>query len=89
MGSTTARGYGREHQRLRREWSPIVDSGQAYCHAVRCLHGERWIQPGAAWDLGHTPDRTAWTGPEHPLCNRSDGGRRRGLRVPMMTRWEL
>lgn len=73
---TTARGYGWEHQKLRNQWKPIVELGLAQCHAESCLMADRWIPPGAAWDLGHTPDRTAWTGPEHTRCNRADGARR-------------
>jgi hypothetical protein len=74
--TTTARGYGYQHQQLRNKWQTIVDQGHAYCHATICLQPSRHIPPGTPWDLGHTTDRTAWTGPEHPLCNRSEGGRR-------------
>ena len=81
-GSTTERGYGAEHRAERERWRPTVEAGQAMCHATRCLieedAGTRSIQPTAKWDLGHTPDRSAWTGPEHERCNRADGGRRRG-----------
>jgi hypothetical protein len=69
-GKTTARGYGAQHQQLRAEWAPLVDAGQVAC--ARC--GQP-IEPGAPWDLGHTDDRTAWTGPEHATCNRAAGGR--------------
>lgn len=88
--STTARGYGSEHQRLRAQWLPTVESGEAYCHAARCLMKTRWIPPGTPWDLGHTTFRTAWTGPEHPLCNRSEGGRRSHESQPLQrNRWVL
>ena len=76
------RGYDGEHERLRARWAPLVAAGQVDCHAARCLRWSRRILPGAAWDLGHTPDRSGWTGPEHPACNRSEGAargnRRRG-----------
>jgi hypothetical protein len=75
-GSTAQRGYGGDHQRLRAQWKPTVDAGQAYCHAVICLKPARHITPGTPWHLGHTPDRTAWTGPEHEQCNESEAARR-------------
>lgn len=90
MASTAQRGYGTDHQRLRAQWQPVVDAGQAHCHAVVCLLPTRWIAPGSHWDLGHTPDRTAYTGPEHRTCNRSEGARRgnarrRRTRMPLKT----
>jgi hypothetical protein len=73
---TTARGYGAKHQQLRDEWTPKVDAGLVDCHADTCIEPARHIAPGTEWDLGHTPDRTRWTGPEHRRCNRAEGGRR-------------
>jgi hypothetical protein len=75
-GNTTDRGYGSEHQKLRKQWAPIVAAGQATCHSRRCLHHTRTIHPGQRWVLGHTDDRTTWTGPEHQRCGLSDGARR-------------
>jgi hypothetical protein len=75
-GETTARGYGADHQRLRAQWDAYVQAGDAHCHAAICLEQTRWISPGTAWDLGHTPDRQAYTGPEHARCNRTEGARR-------------
>lgn len=80
-GTTTQRGYGSTHQAERRKWKPIVDAGQAHCHAAVCLQLTRRINPGEPWDLGHTPDRTAYTGPEHASCNRADGARRKNRRI--------
>lgn len=74
-GQTTARGYGWAHQKARASWRPVVDAGGVVC--ARC---GRPIAPGSPWDLGHTADRQAYTGPEHMRCNRQDGGRR-GNRV--------
>lgn len=74
-GSSTARGYGVAHRAMRARWQEIVDAGEATC--ARCTGP---IHAGQPWDLGHTDDRTAWTGPEHPSCNRSVGGRN-GARV--------
>jgi hypothetical protein len=73
---TAARGYGGKHQQLREHWAPKVKAGLVDCHAVVCIEQSRRIAPGSEWDLGHTPDRTRWTGPEHSTCNRSEGGKR-------------
>lgn len=73
---TTDRGYGNPHQRERDRWRPKVDAGLVDCHAKRCFEPTRAILPGQPWDLGHTEDRTGWTGPEHVPCNRAEGGRR-------------
>lgn len=73
---TSERGYGAQHAALRRSWAHVVKEGRAFCAARTCLEPTRWIRPGTPWDLGHTPDRTAYTGPEHPRCNRSEGARR-------------
>jgi hypothetical protein len=89
-GETTARGYGWDHQQVRSRWVPIVAAGQGYCHAPACLMPSRWIPPGALWDLGHTDDRQAYTGPEHRKCNRSAGARKRNAaatRQPLWSRW--
>jgi hypothetical protein len=73
--------YGKEHRALRRQWARKIEQGGVQCQATFCLMLSREIRPGTPWDLGHTPDRTAWTGPEHARCNRSEGGRRK--RVPV------
>lgn len=67
--STHARGYDAKHQAERKRWEPKVDAGLVDC--ARCSGR---IEPGRPWDLGHTDDRTAWTGPEHATCNRRAGG---------------
>lgn len=74
-GTRVQRGYGREHTRLRAQWKPKVERISVHCHAKICVMPARLILPGQAWDLGHTADRTGWTGPEHARCNRADGGR--------------
>lgn len=72
-GSRQERGYGTEHDRLRREWAPKVATGN-----VRCWRCGRYIAPGEAWDLGHhDEDRSRYRGPEHAnQCNRSAAGKR-------------
>jgi hypothetical protein len=74
--STTARGYGWQHQKIRQQWAPLVAAGQVNC--ARC---GRPIPPGTAWDLGHDDhDRSRYTGPEHMTCNRTAGARK-GARI--------
>lgn len=80
--TTTQRGYGAEHQRLRRDLTPTVEAGQAKCW--RC--GQP-IKPGSAWDVGHDDhDRSIIRGPEHAgrECpaggNRATAGRRQWKR---------
>ncbi len=92
LARTAARGYGGAHARLRRQWELVVDAGAAFCHQPVCLEERdgrtRRIIPGTPWDLGHTPDRTGWTGPEHRRCSRADGNRsqrRRQRRAAMTT----
>jgi hypothetical protein len=63
--STAARGYGSVHQRLRKDWAAKVRAG-----AVDCPRCGRPIAPSEQWDLGHSDDRTYYTGPEHAVCNR-------------------
>lgn len=77
-GTTTERDYGADHQAERERWRPHVEAGTVDCHAKRCLHRTRLIRPGTPWDLGHTDDRTTWTGPEHATCNRTAGAHMRG-----------
>jgi hypothetical protein len=71
--STTARGYGRSHQKLRARIAPTVAAGLATCW--RC--GER-IAAGEKFHLGHDDDdRTKYRGPEHVKCNVGAAQRRR------------
>lgn len=73
MGRSTAdRGYGAAHRRERARWAALLESDGP----VPCAKGcGRLIHHGSRWDLGHTDDRTGWTGPECIPCNRGAGGR--------------
>ena len=74
---TTARGYGWQHQQLRKRWQRFVDAGEAYC--ARC---GGWIPPGSLSDLGHDDfDRSSYQGPEHSRCNRRAPRLKRRARV--------
>ena len=78
--STEERGYGQAHRRERAKWQRRLDRGEVIaCHALLCLEPDVPIVSGMRWDLGHTVDRTAWTGPEHVGCNRSEGATRGNL----------
>jgi hypothetical protein len=66
-GSTSRRGYGWTHQKLRNRWARGVARGEVDC--ARC--GEP-ISPEEPWDLGHVDGgRTRYSGPEHRACNRA------------------
>ena len=74
--NTTEAGYGSGHQRLRAQYARMVEAGDALCTAAVCLRPSRIIVPGSEWHLGHLPDRSGYSGPQHALCNTSEGGRR-------------
>ena len=62
-GTTTQRGYGADHQKIRAHWAQYVAAGQATC--ARCGLP---IAPDAKWDLGHDdtdPQHRRYSGPEH------------------------
>ncbi|WP_395705136.1 hypothetical protein [Rhodococcus ruber] len=72
-GTSTQRGYGRDHRNMREAWRPMVEAG-----TVRCARCGRPIRPGQPWDLGHDDhDRSRYRGPEHQGCNRATAGRTR------------
>lgn len=73
MKSTAARGYGSAHQTERRRWQKIINKTPT---GIPCARGcGTRITSEDTWDLGHTEDRTTWTGPECIPCNRGAGGR--------------
>lgn len=69
--TTSQRGYGPAHVRLRNEYQAKLDSGiTLYCW--RC---DKPIDP-TRWDLGHDDnDRGTYRGPECVPCNRSSAAR--------------
>lgn len=69
-GRRQARGYGADHDQLRKQWAPVVAAGLVDCS--RC--GKR-ILPGQAWHLDHTDDRQGYRGPSHADCNLSAAGK--------------
>ena len=76
--TTTERGYGGKHQKLRREWQARIDAGETVT-CWRCAEkGEpHTIGPGDEWDLGHDDDnRSVYRGPECVGGNRATATRR-------------
>lgn len=75
-GTTTQRGYDTAHKQVRARWQRRLDNGErVVCRSVRCLQPGHLVDP-KRWHLGHTPDRSGWTGPEVPECNLSEGAER-------------
>jgi len=64
-GTTSQRGYGTAHQKLRRTWLHRISTENIHCS--RC---DKPINPNDNWDLDHTNDRTGYNGPAHAHCNR-------------------
>ena len=74
-GSRQARGYDNQHDKLRASYQRRMNAGEIFtCASVRCLNPGHTVDPNR-WHLGHTADRTGWTGPEVPECNLSDAGK--------------
>lgn len=69
MASTSGRGYGSDHQRIRKALL-------AEAYGQDCHHCGEPMLPGQALDLDHTADRTGYRGFAHASCNRSEGARR-------------
>jgi hypothetical protein len=87
-GTTTQRGYHYQHQKLR---AALLARWQPGDPCARCglpmWHKQRWLNGKliAAIHLGHTADRTGYTGLEHDTCNEADGATR-GNRMRGMVR---
>lgn len=81
--STTARGYGAAHQRVRREWAKRIAAGGVVCARFQlgqCLLADRpegpVILPGEEWEPDHVDgDKSQYLGPSHLGCNRATAGR--------------
>lgn len=90
-GTTAERGYGHSHQAERerrlaawRPGDPCARCGQPMlARWIICANGKRI----SAIDLGHTADRTAYTGLEHRSCNRGEGARRGNRMRGITQRW--
>jgi hypothetical protein len=75
--TSTDRGYGARHQRIRAMHASLVLAG-----GVRCARCGELISPNDEWDLGHVDgDKSRYSGPEHAFCNRSAGGLRGALKT--------
>ena len=71
-GSSTARGYGTAHVKLRAHWQHRLDAGEP----ITCWRCGQPIDPAETFDLGHCDtDRSHYHGPEHPRCGRATTGR--------------
>nr|PZN17672.1 MAG: hypothetical protein DIU80_24105 [Chloroflexota bacterium] len=83
-GSTTARGYGYQHQRAR------VRALAALVPGTPCPRCGQPMYRDQPLDLDHTDDRTGYRGLAHRSCNRRAGAlksnRRRPRRV-FVSRW--
>ena len=67
QGTTTQRGYGYAHQKMRATYQARMNAGETFT-CPRCLTP---ILPGQAWDLEHEPgSRDTYDGPGHATCNR-------------------
>jgi len=65
--TTSQRGYGTEHQPLRKRVAGVVAKGN-YC--VRC---GRPILPGQVWHLDHRDDRKGYLCAAHARCSERAG----------------
>lgn len=70
-GSSTARGYGQSHRKLRDAYQRRMDAGEHF----DCWRCGQPINP-TFWQLGHDDDdRSVYRGPECPPCNLATSGR--------------
>lgn len=69
LRKTVERGYGAEHQRIRK--ATISSAYGTPC--TRCGHP---MELGQALDLDHLDDRSGYRGWSHSTCNRAAGARK-------------
>lgn len=81
--STTARGYGANHQKLRKQWQSRIDAGEkVVCWRCKEAGKAHRIKPGDEWDLGHDDDdRGRYRGPECAKGNRATAGRKASVEL--------
>jgi hypothetical protein len=66
QAKTATRGYGGEHQKLRRQYADQLEREGV----LQCWRCGRPILPGMKWHLGHDDwDRSIYRGPEHAREN--------------------
>ena len=73
-GSSTARGYGTQHRKLRAQLAPAAIGTTCHFCGQPILTGQKVA-------LDHTEDRTGYRGIVHLTCNAADGGRRTPRRM--------
>jgi len=78
-----------EYRAARKQLTPEVAAGRAYCVEPVCLMGSRWIEPGTTWDVCHDTTGAVITGPGHARCNRSEGATRGNRMRGGIGRWAL
>jgi len=73
--TTAERGYGIEHERLRRRIDAEVQLG-----GVVCSECGRPIAPGSSWHLAHNHIAGGYAGAAHAVCNLREKNRRQRRR---------
>lgn len=90
-GSTTARGYGYEHQQRRLRALAALRQREAMGAETPCARCGRPVYSGQPLDLDHTDDRSGYRGLAHRRCNRgagaAKGNARRRLTRAFTGRW--
>jgi hypothetical protein len=79
--TSTERGYGQAHRKLRARIAREVSSATAVC-----AHYGLPIGPAEPWDLDHSDDRTMYLDASHSACNRASGGRKPPAPVRLYSR---